>query len=241
MSWRAILPVEYTAELKLDGLSIALHYDAAEDGGARLAHGLTRGDGQMGEDVTTNIRTIRSVPLRCLGGQQLKKAECAAGVRGARRGRDAENGVSQDGTRSASRRARFSAVNPSNAAAGAIRTKDPRNRGAGGGCDVYAYFLLSGGEYVDMGQEATLDALTALGFRVNPHRGRMHKVEEMMQVHRRRQRNAAPRWATTSMAWCSKWTRRRRSSGWATRAARRDGRWPTSSPPSRRSRRCTTS
>src|ERR1700728_3745145 len=57
------LPVEYTAELKLDGLSVALHYEPAEDGSARLTLGLTRGDGQVGEDVTTNIRTIRSVPL----------------------------------------------------------------------------------------------------------------------------------------------------------------------------------
>src|SRR5208282_5130808 len=61
------LPVEYTAELKLDGLSVALSYEAggAKSGsiGARLAMGLTRGDGQTGEDVTTNIRTIRSIPL----------------------------------------------------------------------------------------------------------------------------------------------------------------------------------
>src|SRR6516225_7323682 len=57
------LPVEFTGELKLDGLSLALHYEPAEAGGARLAYGLTRGDGQTGEDVTSNIRTIRSVPL----------------------------------------------------------------------------------------------------------------------------------------------------------------------------------
>src|SRR5208337_2610810 len=57
------LPVEYTAELKLDGLSLALHYEPSPDGGARLARGLTRGDGQIGEDVTSNVRTIRSVPL----------------------------------------------------------------------------------------------------------------------------------------------------------------------------------
>ena len=47
--------------------------------------------------------------------------------------------------------------------------------------DVYAYFLLSQGEYLAIGQEATLDALTALGFRVNPHRGRVRTVEEMMK------------------------------------------------------------
>ncbi len=57
------LPVEFTAELKLDGLSVALHYEVAEHGGARLVRAITRGDGQIGEDVTSNIRTIRSVPL----------------------------------------------------------------------------------------------------------------------------------------------------------------------------------
>ena len=57
------LPVEYTAELKLDGLSVALTYAPSKDSGARLVHGVTRGDGQIGEDVTTNIRTIRSVPI----------------------------------------------------------------------------------------------------------------------------------------------------------------------------------
>ena len=57
------LPVDYTTELKLDGLSVALNYQPDASGDARLATGLTRGDGQIGEDVTTNIRTIRSVPL----------------------------------------------------------------------------------------------------------------------------------------------------------------------------------
>ena len=72
------------------------------------------------------------------------------------------------------------AVNPRNAAAGTLRTIDP-NIVAQRRLDVYAYFLLSGGEYLAIGQEATLDALTALGFRVNPHRGRVHTVEEMMK------------------------------------------------------------
>src|ERR1700679_2531266 len=58
-----LLPVEYMAELKMDGLSVALHYEAAENGGARLVRAITRGDGQIGEEVTSNIRTIRSVPL----------------------------------------------------------------------------------------------------------------------------------------------------------------------------------
>ena len=50
--------VDYVCELKLDGMSLALLY---QDG--RLARGVTRGDGSIGEDVTLNIRTVRSVPL----------------------------------------------------------------------------------------------------------------------------------------------------------------------------------
>ena len=55
--------------------SIALHYEAGENGGARLVRGLTRGDGQIGEDVTTNVRTIRSVPL-IISAEKLREAEC---------------------------------------------------------------------------------------------------------------------------------------------------------------------
>ena len=172
------LPVEYAAELKLDGLSLALHYEAAAGGGARLVRGLTRGDGQIGEDVTTSVRTIRSVPLS-VSAERLKEAGVPPEfeVRGEtvmpqkafekmNRDREAE-GLAP-------------AVNPRNAAAGTLRTMEP-SIVAQRRLDVYAYFLLTQGEYVAMGQEATLDALTALGFRVNPHRGKMHGVEEMMQ------------------------------------------------------------
>ena len=82
------------------------------------------------------------------------------------------------------------AVNPRNAAAGTLRTVEP-SIVAQRRLDLYAYFLLSGGEYLAIGQEATLDALTALGFRVNPHRGRVHKVEEMLAyIHSAEERRA---------------------------------------------------
>src|ERR1700729_1572087 len=55
--------VRYVCELKLDGLSMALQYGPGTKGGAQLERGLTRGDGSIGEDVTSNVRTIRSVPL----------------------------------------------------------------------------------------------------------------------------------------------------------------------------------
>ena len=77
------LPVEFVAEFKMDGLSVALRYEPTEDGGSRLTTGITRGDGQTGEDVTSNIRTIRSVPLT-IPAETLKKLRLPQGfeVRG---------------------------------------------------------------------------------------------------------------------------------------------------------------
>ena len=170
------LPVEFTAELKLDGLSVALQYGPAEGGGARLLTGVTRGDGQVGEDVTSNIRTIRSVPLT-VSAEKLEKAGLpqAFEVRGeAVMPQAAFVRLNED----REREGLPPAVNPRNAAAGTLRTLDAkivaRRR-----LDLYAYFLLIEGEYWPQGQQATLDALTALGFRVNPHRTLVDSVEAM--------------------------------------------------------------
>jgi len=171
-----LLPVEYMAELKMDGLSVALHYGPAEDGGSRLITGLTRGDGQTGEDVTSSIRTIRSVPLT-ITASALKKTSLpqAFEVRG-------EAVMSEAAflrlNEEREREGLPPAVNPRNAAAGTLRTLEPKivaNRRL----DVYAYFLLVEGEYWPQGQRATLDALAGLGFRVNPHRKLVANVEEM--------------------------------------------------------------
>jgi len=172
------LPVEYTAELKLDGLSVALQFVPAEHGGARLAAGVTRGDGQEGEDVTTNIRTIRSVPL-AISAEKLKKAGLpqAFEVRG-------EVVMPEEGflrlNEEREREGLPPAVNPRNAAAGTLRTLEP-SIVANRRLVFFAYFLLINGEYFAAGQTATLDALTALGFRVNPHRGRVQTVDDMMK------------------------------------------------------------
>ena len=170
--------VEYVAELKLDGLSVALHYEAARDGTARLATGITRGDGQVGEDVTSNVRTIRSVPLT-VSAEQLKRAGVPRSfeVRGEvvmpqaaflRLNEERE----RDGLPPA--------VNPRNAAAGTLRTREP-SIVANRRLVFYAYFLLVDGDYWQQGQKATLDALAILGFRVNPHRGRVGSVDEMVR------------------------------------------------------------
>jgi DNA ligase (NAD+) len=172
------LPVEYTAELKLDGLSVALLYQPGTNGSAQLSSGLTRGDGQIGEDVTTNIRTIRSVPLT-IPAERLKKAKLpqAFEVRG-------EVVMPEKAflrTNEEREREGLAAfVNPRNSAAGAVRTLDP-SLVANRGLVFFAYFLLVDGEYFAAGQTATLDALTALGFRVNPHRERVRTVEEMLK------------------------------------------------------------
>jgi DNA ligase (NAD+) len=172
------LPVEYTTELKLDGLSVALRYEPAENGSARLALGLTRGDGQTGEDVTTNIRTIRSVPL-WIPEKLLQKLRLpqAFEVRG-------EVVMPQKAflktNEEREREGLAPFVNPRNSAAGAVRTLDP-NLVANRGLVFFAYFLLVDGEYLAAGQNATLDALTTLGFRVNPHREKMHDVDAMLR------------------------------------------------------------
>jgi DNA ligase (NAD+) len=170
------LPVEFTAELKMDGLSVALNYGPADDGGARLVSGVTRGDGQVGEDVTSNIRTIRSVPI-AVHAKTLKSLGLPQSfeVRG--------EAVMPEKAFLRLNEERESeglppAVNPRNAAAGTLRTLDS-SIVAKRRLDVYAYFLLVEGEYWPHGQRATLDTLSALGFRVNPHRTVANSVQAM--------------------------------------------------------------
>jgi DNA ligase (NAD+) len=174
------LPVEYTAELKLDGLSVALVYQSGPEGDARLTMGLTRGDGQTGEDVTSNIRTIRSVPLT-ISANQLQKVRSLQGQALEVRGEvvmpeAAFQRVNEE--RESEGLPAF--VNPRNSAAGTLRTLEP-SIVANRRLVFFAYFLLVDGEYFAAGQTATLETLAALGFRVNPHRRRVCTVEEMMK------------------------------------------------------------
>ena len=173
-------PVEYTAELKLDGLSVALIYEPAGDGGARLKSGVTRGDGQIGEEVTSNIRTIRSIPLS-IPAELLKKAALPPAQGFEVRGEAVMPAKAFERTNAEREREGLPAfVNPRNSAAGTVRTLDP-GVVAARGLVFFAYFLLIEGEYLAAGQEATLNVLTDLGFRVNPHRGRMGAVDGMMR------------------------------------------------------------
>ena len=156
--------VRYVCELKLDGLSLALQYEPGPKGAAHLVRGITRGDGTIGEDVTSNVRTIRSVPLS-ISSANLKAAGLPQTfeVRGEVILPQAAF-LKMNQEREAQGLA--PAVNPRNAAAGTIRTLEP-NIVAQRRLDFYAYFLLRDGDTLLPSQSATLEALRTSGFRVN--------------------------------------------------------------------------
>ncbi|MBP7568743.1 MAG: NAD-dependent DNA ligase LigA [Acidobacteria bacterium] len=156
----------YVTELKIDGLSISLVY---EDG--VLVRGVTRGDGQRGEDVTSNVRTVRAIPLHL--------REAVPGrieVRGeVYLPRQAFERVNRE------REARDEPIfaNPRNAAAGAIRNLDPRLV-AKRGLSSFVYQLLGGPGVVPDRHSATLDRLRALGLPVEPHWRLCRGVDEVL-------------------------------------------------------------
>ena len=159
--------LEYVAELKIDGLSLSLSYD---DG--VLVRGVTRGDGRIGEDVTQNARTIRSVPLRL----KTKPIDTALEVRGEvfipREVFDKTNAEREEAGEP-----RF--ANPRNAAAGAIRQLDSRLV-ARRKLDMFVYDLLVNGRKPFATHWQSLDWLETAGFRVNPHRKKCETIDEVI-------------------------------------------------------------
>ncbi len=178
---RAALPanevVRYVCELKLDGLSLALHYAAGAHGSAHLERGLTRGDGAIGEDVTSNVRTIKSVPLS-ISAAKLKAAALpqAFEVRGEVVLPQAAF-LKMNEERVAAGLA--PAANPRNAAAGTIRTLEPKIV-AQRRLDFYAYFLLGDGDFLKPAQTETLAALRSAGFRVNQHAKTVDDIDAVL-------------------------------------------------------------
>ena len=148
--------LEYVAELKIDGLSIALHYS---DGG--LVRGVTRGDGRRGEDVTQNVRTIRSIPLRVRSAGDAG-VELNFEVRGeAYLSRKTFERINAE--REEEDAPRF--ANPRNAAAGTIRQLDPKIVAARR-LDMFAYDILAGDRKPFATHWEALDWLERTGFRV---------------------------------------------------------------------------
>ena len=162
--------VAYVCELKMDGLSLALTYE-----NARLVRGVTRGDGVIGEDVTSNVRTIRSVPLSISPARMLASGLPANfEVRG-----EVVLPMAAFQKLNAEREEQglAPAANPRNAAAGTLRTLEP-NIVAQRRLDFYAYFGLSESGYIFPQQSETLDALNAAGFRVNPKRALVQNIDD---------------------------------------------------------------
>jgi len=185
--------VEYVCELKLDGMSLALRYE-----GGKLARGITRGDGSTGEDVTANVRTVRSVPLS-ISVEKLGKSgippdfevrgEMLMPIASFRRMNEEreKQGLSLF-------------ANPRNATAGTVRQLEPSVT-AQRRLDFFAYVLISragnvadedarrsklqgdGGTGVlaraSTTQWDTLNALDAAGFKVNPHRALATNFDEI--------------------------------------------------------------
>ena len=170
--------VEYVCELKLDGLSMALRYAAQErdHGKSKLALGVTRGDGSIGEDVTLNVKAVRSVPLS-VPAATLKKAGLPQEfeVRG-EIVMPTKSFERMNEERERQGLAKF--ANPRNAAAGAVRVLDA-NITAQRRLDFYSYFLLVGGRTYFKKHSEALEALQGAGFKVNRAWKRAASIEEV--------------------------------------------------------------
>src|SRR5215471_2669764 len=154
--------IDYVCELELDGMSLALRY---EDG--KLVRGITRGDGTIGEDVTLNVRTVRSIPL-FISKEKLKKAGIPADfeVRGEMlMPLAAFRKMNED----REQRGLSLFANPRNATAGTVRQLEPSVT-AQRRLDYFAYTLLQNGRTFFDRHSETLDALDAAGFKVNASR-----------------------------------------------------------------------
>lgn len=151
----------YTCELKIDGLKIVLEYEKG-----LLVRAATRGDGVVGEDVTQNVRTITSVPLRLMKPVDVI-VEGEAWM-------SKKNLAKINSLREKAGEPLF--ANPRNVAAGSIRQLDPKIAAARK-LDSFVYDIARINQKIPESQRAELDLLESLGFKVNPHRKHVHDVE----------------------------------------------------------------
>ena len=145
----------YVAELKIDGLSMALHYEKG-----RLVRGVTRGDGVRGDDVTPNVRAIRAVPLVLSGEGAPSLLEVRGEVFLPRSRFEAINREREEAEEEPF-------ANPRNSAAGTMKTLDTRVV-AGRGLDIYLYSVAQAEGAVLTGQWQTLERLRSWGLKTNP-------------------------------------------------------------------------
>jgi len=170
--------VEYAAELKFDGLAINLRYERGV-----LVHAATRGDGEVGEDVTQNIRTIGQIPLR-LRGVEAPVLEVRGEVYMRRDDFERLNERQRELIAQGSRYEK-TFVNPRNAAAGAVRQLDPAIA-ARRPLSFYAYGLgQTQGYEVPGTHSGVMDALLAMGMPVNGEREVVEGAAGLVAFHQR--------------------------------------------------------
>ncbi len=162
-------PFCYIAELKLDGLSMAAHYRDRS-----FVQAITRGDGTVGEDVTENARTIRSLPLRVAASQ--RAFEVRGEVMMNRRAFDRLNAE-----RDSLGLPRY--ANPRNSAAGSLRVLEPAIT-ASRHLEFFTYLFLVDGDSFSESHWESLEQLKRLGFKVNPHRRICRGVGELLEFCR---------------------------------------------------------
>ncbi|MGM0840671.1 MAG: NAD-dependent DNA ligase LigA [Bacillota bacterium] len=155
----------YVCELKIDGLAVSLRY---EDG--VFAQGATRGDGSIGEDITSNLKTIRSIPLKISEKISFEVRGEAFMPKGSF---EALNKIKDE-------KGEEPFANPRNAAAGSLRQLDPKIA-ASRNLDLFLYALADIGDTGIDSHSEGLDKLDSLGFKTNPERKQCATIEEVIE------------------------------------------------------------
>lgn len=158
--------LEYVCELKFDGLSIGLTYENGE-----LVRAVTRGDGVQGDDVTTNAKTIRSIPLK-LKGNYPKEFEIRGEIFMPRKAFDSINKERED-------IGEAPLANPRNAASGTMKMQDSRVV-AKRKLDCFQYFLL-GEDLPYKSHSECLEAAHSWGFKIDSHTKVCHNISEVLK------------------------------------------------------------
>ncbi|MEW8986968.1 MAG: NAD-dependent DNA ligase LigA, partial [Bacillus sp. (in: firmicutes)] len=156
--------ISYVCELKIDGLAVSLRYE-----NGLFIQGATRGDGTIGEDITSNLRTIKSIPLRL---NEPVSIEARGEVFMPRKSFEALNALKME-------RGEELAANPRNAAAGSLRQLDPKIA-ASRNLDIFLYNIADVGETGVISHSAGLDLLESLGFKTNKERRKCASIEEVI-------------------------------------------------------------
>lgn len=160
--------LQYVAELKIDGVALSLTYE-----NGLLVRGVTRGDGVQGEDITTNVKTIQSIPIRLH--EPIDHCEIRGEVYLNHKTFDALNEQrEQEGENPF--------ANPRNATAGSLKLQDPRLV-AQRRLSFFAYFLRSK-NHAQETHAQNLDFIEKLGLSVNPNRATCNDIEDILKYAR---------------------------------------------------------